>query len=83
MEKRKWKSKGIMDISPFLCILNNLDSWRSRFAKRFPKRLQLHQRSRSTNGAEAEAVFGGAGTLPNLSIYLYYKEPKQLKLACI
>jgi len=35
------------------------------FAKCFSKRLQLHQRSCFTRGAEAEAVLAGAAALPN------------------
>jgi hypothetical protein len=31
----------------------------------FLKRLQLHQKSRSTRGAGARAILGGAGALPN------------------
>jgi hypothetical protein len=30
---------------------------------------QLHQRSHSTRGAKAGAVFGGAGALPNRPYY--------------
>jgi hypothetical protein len=39
----------------------------SRFAKRFPKRLQLHQKSRSIK--EVGAVFGGARALPNSFLF--------------
>jgi hypothetical protein len=40
------------------------------FAKRFSKRLLLHQRNRFTGGAGAKTVFRGTGALPNIpSIY--------------
>jgi hypothetical protein len=48
-----------------LDILQPQSNRLSRFAKRFPKRLRLHQKSRSTRGARAGAVFGGAEALPN------------------
>jgi hypothetical protein len=59
-EREKIKiGKGNLD------ILQPQSNRLSRFAKRFPKRLRLHQKSRSTRGARAGAVFGGAGALPN------------------
>jgi hypothetical protein len=35
----------------------------SRFTKRFPKQLQLHQKNSSTRGIKAEAVFRESGAL--------------------
>jgi hypothetical protein len=62
-EKEKIKiGKGNLDI-----LQPQSNRW-SRFAKRFPKRLPLHQKSRSTRGARAGAVFGWAGALPNRPI---------------
>ena len=44
----------------------------SRFAKRFPKRLQLLQRSCSFRGARARAIFRGARALPKRPLLLFY-----------
>jgi len=44
---------------------NNNNNTTTAFAIRFPKRLQLHQRSSSTRGARVEALLGGTGALPN------------------
>ena len=43
---------------------------RSCFAKRFPERLQLLQRSCSFRGARAGAIFRGARALPNRPLML-------------
>ena len=58
-KKEKRKKRGNLD------FLQPQSKRQSCFAKRFLKQLQLHQRSRSTGGARAGAVFGGAGALPN------------------
>jgi hypothetical protein len=49
--------------------LQSQSNWWSYFAKRFRKRLQLHQGSHSTSwagaGAGAGVFFWGVGALPN------------------
>jgi hypothetical protein len=61
------KSRAIWTFTLFHSFYTNR---RSRFAKRFPERLQLLQRSCSFRGARAEAIFGGARALPNRPLEL-------------
>jgi len=60
--KRRKKKRGNLD------FLQPQSKRQSCFAKRFLKQLQLHQRSRSTGGTRAGAVFGGAGALPKQAL---------------
>ena len=66
-KKRKNIEKDNLDISQ-----HQSNMW-SRFAKRFSKQLQLHQKNRSTKEARAGAVFRGVGALPNRPYILYIR----------
>jgi hypothetical protein len=67
------KARAIWTFTLFHSFYRNR---RSRFAKRFTKRLQLLQRSYSFRGARAGAIFGGVRALPNRP-FLYQTGEKQ------
>jgi hypothetical protein len=62
-EKIRWRGKRVMwSLYIFLSILTSTEAVLPNVVL---KRLQLHQKSRSTKGAGAGAVLSGAGALPN------------------